>query len=207
MSETTGTNNLDTFILNEPSSPQILYCKTRDVKSPARAHPTDAGIDFFFPNQFTEADLKKSTDTTGTPLYSTGHGNLVIPPFGSLLISSGTKWIIPDGYALVFFNKSGVASKKHLIIGACVTANTIIETNKGKFTASTLTKEFIEENNIKVLSYNFAKKQNEFCEFDGFRIVKQSKCIRVTFDDGTIIEGDENHCIYIDNKWIALKDL
>lgn len=120
MSETTSTNNLDTFILNEPPSPQILYCKTRDVKSPARAHPTDAGIDFFFPNQFTEADLKKSTETTGTPLYSTGHGNLVIPPFGSLLISSGTKWIIPEGYALVFFNKSGVASKKHLVIGACV---------------------------------------------------------------------------------------
>ena len=39
---------------------KILFSKTRDVKSPIRAHETDAGIDFFLPNKFTEEDIEKS---------------------------------------------------------------------------------------------------------------------------------------------------
>ena len=31
----------------------LKYCKIREVKSPARAHSTDAGIDFFVPENLT----------------------------------------------------------------------------------------------------------------------------------------------------------
>ena len=39
-------------------TPQLKFCKVADVKSPTRAHSTDAGIDFFVPNDFIETLLK-----------------------------------------------------------------------------------------------------------------------------------------------------
>jgi len=77
----------------------LKFCKTRDVKSPTRANPGDAGIDFYFPNDLGPVDL--------------GHGD-------SALIPSGIKVDVPLGFALIFFNKSGVASKKRLDVMACV---------------------------------------------------------------------------------------
>ena len=73
--------------------------KTRDVKTPTRANPTDAGIDFFIPNSA---------------------GQLKILPGESALIPSGIKVDVPANHALVAFNKSGIASKKQLLVGACV---------------------------------------------------------------------------------------
>jgi dUTP pyrophosphatase len=35
-------------------------------------------------------------------------------------IPSGIKCEVPAGFALIFFNKSGVAAKRSLIVGACV---------------------------------------------------------------------------------------
>ena len=98
---------------------KILFSKTRDVKSPTRAHDTDAGIDFFLPNKFTEEDIAKSNATTGDYL-GLSEGKIRIRPQTSLLISAGVKVIVPKGWALIFFNKSGIASKKHLTVGACV---------------------------------------------------------------------------------------
>lgn len=77
----------------------LLYTKTRDVKSPIRAHNTDAGIDFFVPNDFCEVILNPGED---------------------VLIDSGIKVVIPDGYVLIFKEKSGVATKKKLTVGASV---------------------------------------------------------------------------------------
>lgn len=77
----------------------IKFAKIRDVKSPCRAHPTDAGIDFFVPNDF---------------------GKMEIRPGESILIPGGIKVNVPNGYALVFFNKSGVAANKSLVLGSCV---------------------------------------------------------------------------------------
>jgi hypothetical protein len=54
----------------------LLYSKTRNVKSPARAHLTDAGIDFFLPDEFTEEDIKHSCDVTGTTLFFDYKDNL-----------------------------------------------------------------------------------------------------------------------------------
>ena len=77
----------------------LNFCKTRKVKSPERGHNTDAGIDFFVPYDFEEENIYFGED---------------------ILIPSGIKMEIPSGYALVQFNKSGIATKEQLIVGACV---------------------------------------------------------------------------------------
>jgi len=73
--------------------------KIRDVKTPTRANSTDAGIDFFIPND---------------------HVFSYLTPGESVLIPSGIKVNVPKGFALIAFNKSGVATKKGLHVGACV---------------------------------------------------------------------------------------
>jgi len=72
----------------------------RDVKTPARGSDKSAGIDFFIPNDYI--------------------GTKGIWPQEDILIPSGVKAKIPEGYMLTAFNKSGVATKKGLIVGACV---------------------------------------------------------------------------------------
>ena len=137
----------------------LKILKTRKVKTCMRAHSTDAGIDFFIPEDLSEqAFLEKCKVTGVTPRYELTGGvstsyyvsKITLSPGQSVLIPSGIKMKIPHGYALIFFNKSGVASKKHLDVGACVSGDTIIETNLGKFSAKTLTKEFCDFNKIKI---------------------------------------------------------
>ncbi|MFK5882834.1 MAG: hypothetical protein QM489_00685 [Candidatus Izemoplasma sp.] len=78
----------------------IKYAKTRDVKDPIRANAGDA-IDVFIPNNF---------NATGKRIL----------PSQNIVIPTGLKFEVPFGYALMFVNKSGVAAKKSLIIGACL---------------------------------------------------------------------------------------
>lgn len=78
---------------------ELIFTKTTKVKSPVRGHETDAGIDFFIPD-----DFKKTT----------------IKPGEDVLIDAGIKVVVPKGYALIFKEKSGVATKKKLTIGASV---------------------------------------------------------------------------------------
>jgi len=73
--------------------------KIRDVKTPTRANIEDAGIDFFVPNT-----LESYT----------------VEPGASVMIPSGVKVNVPTGHALIAFNKSGIATKKNLQVGACV---------------------------------------------------------------------------------------
>ncbi len=73
--------------------------KLRDVKTPNRGTSVSAGIDFYVPEDF---------ETT------------VLKPGQSVLIPSGIKAQVPRGYALIAFNKSGVATKQGLQVGACV---------------------------------------------------------------------------------------
>jgi dUTP pyrophosphatase len=79
----------------------LKFSKVRDVKSPARSHES-AGIDFYIPNDWNE----------GKPLFLHQHQDALIP--------SGIKVNVPKGFALVAFNKSGVATKLRLVAGACV---------------------------------------------------------------------------------------
>ncbi len=71
-----------------------------EAKLPHRAHDTDAGIDFFYsPHEGSAARLH---------------------PGESVLLGTGIKMQVPPSCMLQIMNKSGVASKKHLITGACV---------------------------------------------------------------------------------------
>jgi dUTP pyrophosphatase len=73
--------------------------KVRDVKSPNRGTPKSAGIDLFIPNDFEPLNLQ---------------------PNCSVLIPAGIKVNVPEGHALIVHNKSGIAAKKNVIVGACV---------------------------------------------------------------------------------------
>ena len=77
----------------------LKFIKTKEVKSPVRGHETDAGIDFFIPEDFESITLQPNED---------------------VLIDAGIKVVVPKGFALIFKEKSGVAVKKKLTIGACV---------------------------------------------------------------------------------------
>ena len=82
------------------------YKMKPEAKLPTRAHKTAAGIDFYYcPN----GDKK---------LYNTQ--DFYIPPKASRLLSTGIKVEIPYGYMLEIKNKSGIASKRQLLVGACV---------------------------------------------------------------------------------------
>jgi dUTP pyrophosphatase len=73
--------------------------KLRNVKIPNRGTESSAGIDFYVPEDFETTVLKSGE---------------------SVLIPSGIKMQLPRGYALIAFNKSGVAVKQGLSVGACV---------------------------------------------------------------------------------------
>ena len=77
----------------------LSFIKTKEVKSPVRGHPSDAGIDFFIPEDFETITLFPGDD---------------------ILIDSGIKVLVPREYALIFKEKSGVAVKKKLTLGASV---------------------------------------------------------------------------------------
>ena len=87
----------------------LKFYKIRpDAKLPVRAHRTDAGMDLFYcPN----GDRGVSME---------GNGNYWLSAKSSNLISTGLKTEIPEGYMLEVKNKSGIASKRQLVVGACV---------------------------------------------------------------------------------------
>lgn len=77
----------------------MKFLKIRSVKDPNRGTEKSAGIDFFIPDDYLKTKIL---------------------PNESVLIPSGIKANIPEGYAFVAHNKSGVATKKDLTVGACV---------------------------------------------------------------------------------------
>ena len=79
----------------------MKIAKIRNVKTPIRGTEGSAGIDFFVPDDYPE--------------------NLcTVLPGERFFIPSGIKANVPNGYALIAMNKSGVALKKGLMVGACV---------------------------------------------------------------------------------------
>ena len=77
----------------------MKFLKIRSVKTPNRGTPQSAGIDFFIPDEYPKTEILPNT---------------------SILIPSGIKANVPKGHAFIANNKSGVATKKNLIVGACV---------------------------------------------------------------------------------------
>jgi dUTP pyrophosphatase len=81
---------------------KVKVSKLREnSKLPVRAHSTDAGMDLFF-----------CPDEPGM--------SVVIPPSESRLLPTGLKIEVPEGYMLEIKNKSGIAAKRGLVVGACV---------------------------------------------------------------------------------------
>lgn len=83
-----------------------VYRLRPGAKLPVRAHKMDAGMDIFYCSN----GEKK--------LYETK--DFHIPPKASRILPTGLKVEIPYGYILEIKNKSGVAYKRQLIVGACV---------------------------------------------------------------------------------------
>ena len=77
----------------------LEFTKTRDVKSPNRGTKLSSGLDFYVPNDFVSVDVKPNT---------------------SILVPTGIHVKLDPEWTLIAFNKSGVASKKSLLVGACV---------------------------------------------------------------------------------------
>lgn len=103
----------------------LKYCRVRKVKNPNRAHLDDAGIDFYVPEDLTLDVMKEKIAVTGCDIaMSIGDDGLVksfkLKPNESVLIPSGIKVKVPEGYMLQYTNKSGIASKRGLLVGSNV---------------------------------------------------------------------------------------
>lgn len=75
----------------ESRDTSMRFLKVRDVKSPERGTQYSAGIDFFVPNDFVEANVFPGED---------------------ILIPSGIKVGLPQGTMLMAADKSGIASSR-----------------------------------------------------------------------------------------------
>ena len=79
----------------------IEYFRTRDTaQAPRRANPSDAGMDLAF-----------APDVPGS---------ITIHPGESMICATGLKFGVPHGYMLQIMNRSSVAARRSLIVGAHV---------------------------------------------------------------------------------------
>ena len=84
-----------------------VYKIRKEARLPTRAYKTDAGMDLYYcPNE----DKK---------LYDEDR-EYYIPPRESRLLPTGIKMEVPYGHMLEIKNKSGIAFKRQLLVGACV---------------------------------------------------------------------------------------
>ena len=87
----------------------IEFTRVRQqVQPPERANPSDAGLDLFF--------NPEPTGIFPSPLLD----SVTIKPGESKLLSTGYRFGVPHGYMLEIKNRSSVAAKRSLIVGACV---------------------------------------------------------------------------------------
>ena len=111
----------------------FLFTRVREVKKPTKAHPTDAGIDFFVPDaKAWDDDFKNTVKKYSNNKIIDGldgekldgikfeTGVLEVAPGAHVAIPSGIKTIIPQGLAMMMVNKSGVATKLKLDHSACL---------------------------------------------------------------------------------------
>lgn len=95
----------------------IYFTKLYDVKNPSRGTKLSAGIDFYIPdcsNEFIKRFKEKNTSCGYSEEY------LLVKPHDRILIPSAIKVKIPEYTALIAYNKSGIATKLGLDVGASV---------------------------------------------------------------------------------------
>jgi len=81
----------------------LEYVRVREgAKPPERANPSDAGLDVFYnPDDYSEA--------------------ITLAPGENALFSTGLRFGVPHGYMLQVMNRSSMAAKRGLVVGAhCV---------------------------------------------------------------------------------------
>lgn len=145
-------SNDTAVFMEKPIEHELLFIKTRNVKTPKRAHPTDAGLDFFCPTfdkQFVIDLFNKNPEAK----FSVVIKDEVITPFNinttkvfepakedevtlnspaQIVLYPGERILIPSGIkvknnypgtALIAFNKSGIATSN----GLCKLAEVVDE--------------------------------------------------------------------------------
>tara|TARA_Y100000296_G_scaffold37325_1_gene43247 strand:+ start:101 stop:559 length:459 start_codon:yes stop_codon:yes gene_type:complete len=79
----------------------IEYNRTHlNAHPPTRANPSDAGLDVYFSPMDRE--------------------DITIAPGESVVLATGLRFGVPHGYMLEVKNRSSVAAKRSLVVGACV---------------------------------------------------------------------------------------
>ncbi|HHZ94724.1 MAG TPA: hypothetical protein EYN67_03995 [Flavobacteriales bacterium] len=79
----------------------IEWCRTHlNVRPPTRGNPSDAGLDIYF--------------------SPPANASVSVAPGQSVLLSTGLRFGVPHGYMLEVKNRSSVAAKRSLLVGACV---------------------------------------------------------------------------------------
>ena len=87
----------------------LEYSRVReDVVPPTRANPSDAGLDLFFNPEPESIIVHELNDS------------ITIEPGQSVLVPTGYRFGVPHGYMLEIKNRSSVAYKRSLLVGACV---------------------------------------------------------------------------------------
>lgn len=180
----------------------IAFYKCRNVASPNRGTKDSSGIDFFVPNDYITKD-------NGVFNQELNEYVLEVLPNASVMIPSGIHVKLPSrDWSLIAFNKSGIASKKNLLSGACVTSDTIIETNKGNFCVHELTKEFVKNNDILIKSYNIENNEIEFKPFCGFLYNGSKETVELIFENNKKINCSIDHKILTSNRnWVEAQYL
>lgn len=124
---------------------ELAYEKVRDVKSPNRAHPEDAGIDFFCPKLSFAVLIEKNLHNTGWH-FDEVEKRIRLDSLGRILIPSGIKVQFSPGFALLSYDKSGVSHKKGLLTNSgVVDSNYSGEVHINMFNLSQTT-QYINEN-------------------------------------------------------------
>lgn len=116
---------------------ELRFSKCRNVKSPTRAHETDAGIDLYMPIDLNRRDVEQTYRIIAgqnqnalnaflpakTPIFDYNTGTLktwFLMAGEQALIPSGIRVNVPKGYVLKIENKSSIATQKSLIVGSCI---------------------------------------------------------------------------------------
>lgn len=111
---------------------RFRFIKVREVVSPNRANPNDAGLDFYVPTNLYPEDIhdKNEFDSNGYILFDSNGiskypfnenfvRHIALKPGHRILIPSGIKGLLePPASMLMVANKSGIATKKGLIFTA-----------------------------------------------------------------------------------------
>jgi len=105
----------------------IIFNKTRKVTSPTSAYGKPAAVDFYIPEYSPELSTDLVNKNPNRYDYKLDISpkldsmTITLMPNGRILIPSGIRVIINDpNTCLLAVNKSGIASKKGLIIGAAL---------------------------------------------------------------------------------------